>query len=146
MKMTDENIILLAEDNSDDIGLIRRQFEKSRIENQLMVIQGGKEVLEYLFRRGAYKDRKYSLPSLILLSLNLPKLGGVEVLEKIRQDRLTSSIPVLVLISHESEKTLVEEQGLNVEGYIQKPLGMAKLKEAVEKLDFSWTFGPEKME
>ena len=137
MMMAEDNIILLAEDNSDDIELIKRMFEKNRIGNKLIVIQEGEEVLDYLFRQGSYEGRQYSLPSLILLSLNLPKLGGVEILEKISEDRQTSAIPVLVLVAHESEKKLVDESGLDIEGYIQKPLTLEKLEKAAEKLEFS---------
>jgi two-component system response regulator len=137
MMMAEDSIILLAEDNSDDIELIKRMFEKNRIGNKLIVIQDGEEVLDYLFRQGSYEGRQYSLPSLILLSLNMPKLGGVEILEKIRQNGQASSIPVLVLIAHETEKKLIEDAGLEVEGYIQKPLSLETLEIAVEKLGFS---------
>ena len=137
MMMAEDSTILLAEDNSDDIELIKRMFEKNRIGNKLIVIQEGEEVLDYLFRQGSYEGRQYSRPSLILLSLNLPKLGGVEILEKISENRKTSAIPVLVLIAHETEKILVDESGLDIEGYIQKPLTLEKLEKAVEKLEFS---------
>ena len=137
MMMAEDSIILLAEDNSDDIELIKRMLEKNRIGNKLIVIQDGEEVLDYLFRRGPYKGREYELPSLILLSLNLPKLGGVEILKKIRQNQRASSIPVLVLIAHETEKKMIEDAGLEVEGYIQKPLSLETLERAVEKLGFS---------
>lgn len=137
MNMTEENIILLADDNSDDIKLTRRLFKRNRIRNKLMVIQDGDEVLEYVFRQGAYKSHTYQLPSLILIDLKLPKIEGVEVLKKIRSDPRTSSIPVLVLISHESEKNLIKEHHISVEGFIQKPLNIKKLKKAVDVIDFS---------
>ncbi|MGD2246160.1 MAG: response regulator [Candidatus Aminicenantes bacterium] len=135
--MREENIILLAEDNSDDIELIRRLFKKKRIRNKLVVIQDGEEVLEYLYRRGPYEGRRYSLPSLILLDLTLPKMGALEVLEKIQADEQAFSIPVIILISHEGERNLIKEAGLRVDGFIQKPLDLVKLEKAVKEMDFS---------
>lgn len=142
--MPEENVILLAEDDSDDIKLIRRLFKKNRIQNKLVVIQDGEEVLEYLFRQGPYEGRTYSLPSLILLDMQLPKIEGNEILKKIREKPETSSIPVFVLISHESEKNLVKEHNLIVDGYIQRPLDPQKLKEVSDEVEnFSLKFNSQ---
>lgn len=135
--MTEEKTILLADDNSDDIELTRRLFERNGIRNKLIVIHDGEQVLEYLFRQGPYEGRTYRLPSLILLNLRLPKIDGIEVLERIREDRRTSSIPVVVLLSHEQEKELVREHGLDVDGFVQKPLDLPKLEKALEKVAFT---------
>lgn len=135
--MLDENIILLAEDNSDDIELVRRLFERNRIENELVVIQDGDEVLEYLFRQGPYEGRTYKLPSLILLGLRLPKIEGLEVLKQVKGNEQTSGIPIILFISHQGEMSLVRESGLRADGCIQKPLSLEKLENAVERLDFS---------
>jgi two-component system response regulator len=114
--MLDENIILLAEDNSDDIEMVRRLFERNRIENELVVIQDGNEVLEYLFRQGPYEGRTYNLPSLILLGLRLPKIEGLEVLKQVKGNEQTSVIPIIFLISYRSEMSLVRESGLRADG------------------------------
>lgn len=144
--MIEDKAILLAEDNSDDIELIRRLFEKNRIRNKLVVIQDGEEVLEYLFRQGRFKEREYSLASLILLDLKLPKIDGGEVLDRIRSDRRTSSIPILILLSHEGEKDVLKEHGLDVDGFIRKPLDLDEFKKAVENAGFPLIFGSGKKE
>ncbi len=141
--MNSENVILLAEDNSDEIELINHMFEKNHIQNQLIVIQEGDEVLDYLFRQSNYAHEEYPLPSLVLLGLQMPKVDGLEILQKIRDNKRTSSFPVLILISHKSEKELVRESHLRAEGFIQKPLTLNKLKKAINKIDFSLDCGPK---
>jgi len=138
--MNPEKVILLAEDNSDEIELIRRIFEKNRIQNKLIVIQEGDEVLEYLFHRNNYAQKEYPMPSLVLLDLKMPKIEGLEILQRIRDNQKTSFLPVFILISHKSEKKLVRESQLKVEGFIQKPLTLKRLKKAVNKIDFSLDF------
>jgi two-component system response regulator len=137
MRYREENIILLVEDNSDDIELTRRMFTRNRIGNKLEWIQDGGEVLDYLFYQGIYQGRSYSLPSLILLSLSLPKMDVIDMVKKIRAGKQTSAIPVFLLISQEEERSLMREAGIKVDGFIQKPIDIDKLKKVVEGRDFS---------
>jgi two-component system response regulator len=140
MRWAEKDIILLAEENSDDIELIKRVFARNGIGNKLEVIQDGEEVLDYLFHRGIYQGRTYSLPSLILLCIRLPKLEALEVAREIKADTKTSAIPLVLLISMEEERELIEEAGLKVDGVIQKPIDIDKLKKVAEGVVFSLVF------
>ncbi len=92
--MSSTKVILLIEDNPSDVDLTRRALEKSRIANELVVAEDGEAALEYLWREGLHE-----LPALTLLDLNLPKLSGLEVLQRIRADARTRRLPVVILTS-----------------------------------------------
>jgi len=125
--------ILLIEDNHSDIDLTRRALEKSRIGNELVVAEDGAEALEYLFgERGA------TLPTLTLLDLNLPKLPGLEVLRRIRQDARTRRMPVVILTSSMEDQDLAKSYDLGVNSYIRKPVDFTQFAAAIEQLGLYW--------
>ena len=102
-----ENIdtILLVEDNPDDVQLTLRAFRKNKIANDIIVARDGVEALDYLFGTGTYAGRDTSdKPRIILLDLKLPKLNGIQVLERLRADDRTALIPVVVLTSSKEEQ------------------------------------------
>src|SRR5712692_6801192 len=111
--------ILLVEDNPGDVELTRRALSKSRVVNDLHVVRDGQEALEYLLgdgRRPAATPR----PDLILLDLNLPRVNGIEVLQKIRTDEVLSLIPVIMLTSSDREDDVVRSYKCGCNTYIQK--------------------------
>lgn len=115
--------ILLVEDNLQDIEITRRAFAKGRVRNDLMVVRDGEEALDYLYRRGKYWDPASSpRPGMILLDLNLPKIGGLEVLQRIKKDESLKAIPVIVLTVSQREQDIVLSYDLGVNTYIQKPV------------------------
>ena len=131
--------ILLVEDNSHDIELTTRAFEKARITNPLHVVSDGVEALDFLFATGSYQHRAYaSLPEVILLDLNLPKKGGLEVLRRIKADQLTKYIAVIVLTVSTRDRDMAECRRLGVETYIVKPVGFQKFSEVTSNLDLAW--------
>jgi CheY-like chemotaxis protein len=131
--------ILLVEDNSRDIELTRRAFEKARITNPLHVVRDGVEALDFLFATGSHQDRAHaSLPDIILLDLNLPKKGGLEVLRRIKADPLTKDIAVIVLTVSTRDRDMAECRRLGVETYIVKPVGFKKFSEVTSNLDLAW--------
>jgi len=115
--------ILLVEDNLQDIEITRRAFAKGHVRNDLMVARDGEEALDYLYRRGKFQDPNTSpRPGVILLDLNLPKVGGLEVLQQIKKDESLRSIPVIVLTVSQREQDIVRSYDLGVNTYIQKPV------------------------
>jgi two-component system response regulator len=131
--------ILLVEDNPDDAELTRIAFEQARIANQLNVVKDGVEALDYLFARGAHAGRNPDdLPSLVLLDLNLPKLDGREVLQAIRANPATRSLPVVVLTTSTEPFDLEASYELGVNSYIRKPVDFEQFVWAVKQVGLYW--------
>lgn len=131
--------ILLVEDSDDDIALTMRAFRKASIGNPIHVVHDGEEALDYLKGRGTHADRDGAdLPCLVLLDLQLPKRGGLEVLEQIRADPRTELIPVVILTSSREEQDLVSGYRLRANSYIRKPVDFEQFQEAVRQLGLYW--------
>ena len=131
--------ILLVEDNPDDVELTRIAFEEAKIANRLTVVNDGAEALDYLFARGAYEGRDpHDLPSIVLLDLNLPKLDGREVLQAIRNNDATRSLPVVVLTTSAEPFDVEASYALGVNSYIQKPVDFERFVWAVKQVGLYW--------
>jgi CheY-like chemotaxis protein len=131
---------LLVEDNPYDVELTKLAFAKARITNPLHVVPDGAEALDFLFGTGAYQHRAYApLPQVILLDLNLPGKSGLEVLRRIKADKLTKDISVIVLTASTRDRDIAECRRLGAETYIIKPVGFQKFSEITPNLDLAWT-------
>lgn len=131
--------ILLVEDNSDDEVLTLRALRKNRIDNPVVVVRDGAEALDYLFGRGSYADcSKSELPAVIFLDLKLPKVGGLEVLERLRLDQRTRLLPVVVLTSSREEQDVKEAYSLGANSYIRKPVDFKRFLDDVGRLGNYW--------
>lgn len=131
--------ILLVEDNLQDIEITRRAFAKGRVKNDLIAVRDGEEALDYLYRRGRYQDPgKSPRPGMILLDLNLPKIGGMEVLQQIKKDDDLRTIPVIVLTVSEREQDIVKSYDLGVNTYIQKPVEFESFMRVVNTVHEYW--------
>ena len=134
-----ERIILLVEDNPDDAVLTRRALEKSEVPHSVQVAHDGLEALDFLFALGSHSARKASeMPALILLDLKLPKVDGLEVLRRLRADRLTQLIPVIVLSSSDEPGDVSESYTLGANSYIRKPVDFSEFTETVRTLAHYW--------
>lgn len=132
-------IILLVEDNSDDEVLILRALKKNRIKNEVMVARDGAEALDYLFAAGKYADRDTKeLPIFTLLDLKLPKISGLEVLKRLRADKRTKTLPVVVLTSSDEEADIVKSYDFGCNSYVRKPVGFSEFFEAVGQVGLYW--------
>jgi two-component system response regulator len=131
--------ILLVEDNPDDVELTRIAFEEAKVANLLQVVNDGAEALDYLFARGKHAGRDpANLPSLVLLDLNLPRVDGREVLQAIREDPRTRSLPVVVLTTSTEPFDLESAYALGVNSYIQKPVDFERFVWAVKQVGLYW--------
>lgn len=136
--MTNETI-LLVEDNPDDVELTRRAFRKNNIANNIVVTHDGVEALDYLFGRGAFADRDVrDPPRLVLLDLKLPKLDGLQVLERLRADERTRLTPVVILTSSKEEQDLVSGYQTGANSYVRKPVDFNRFVEAVRHIGLYW--------
>ncbi len=131
--------ILLVEDNPSDIDLTIRAFEKEHITNELVVADDGQQALDYLFCSGQYAGRNPAhLPTLILLDLKLPVIDGLEVLKRIRENKATHRVPVVILTSSKEEQDLAACYDLGVNSYIRKPVDFKQFAEAIKHLSLYW--------
>ena len=132
-------VILLVEENLSDVGLTKRAFEKHCIHNELVVVEDGRETLDYLFGAGAYAGRDTSvMPAVILMDLKLPKVDGLEALRRIRSHDLTKRLPVVILTSSQEEQDVAMSYDLGANSYIRKPVDFRQFAEAVRALDLYW--------
>jgi two-component system response regulator len=134
-----EKIILLVEDNADDELLAVRALRKNNITNRVVVARDGAEALDYLFGTGAYEGRDMSeVPQVILLDLKLPKIDGLEVLRRLRNDERTKLLPVVILTSSIETDDLTNSYRLGANSYVRKPVDFSHFSEAVRQLGLYW--------
>jgi two-component system, response regulator len=133
--MNKKMVILLVEDNPDDEELTRIAFEESKLLNEVVVARDGAEALDYLLDP---QGRGNPLPNLVLLDLKLPKVDGLEVLKRMREEPRTRTIPVVVLTTSNEENDLVNSYNLGCNSYIRKPVVFNEFIDAVRQLGMYW--------
>jgi len=134
-----DRIILLVEDNANDEALTQRALKKANILNKVVVARDGALALDYLFAKGDFAMRDpEEAPQVVLLDLNLPKIGGLDVLRAIRADPKTKLLPVVVLTSSKQDRDLVDGYSLGANSYVVKPVDFSQFSEAVRQLGLYW--------
>jgi two-component system response regulator len=132
-------IILLVEDNPSDEALTLRAFKKSGITNEVVVTRDGAEALDYLFCTGTFVDRKQQdTPAVILMDLNLPKIGGLEALRRIRENPTTRLLPVVILTSSDEEEDRIRGYEFGANSFVRKPVEFDRFAAAVQQLGLYW--------
>jgi two-component system response regulator len=131
--------ILLVEDNTDDEALTLRALARNNIGNQVVVARDGEEALEWLFGEGRHIGRDtHDQPALVLLDLKLPRMGGLEVLRRLRENPATKLIPVVILTSSREETDRLKGYRNGANSYVRKPIDFAHFVEAVRQVGLYW--------
>ena len=134
-----DKMILLVEDNPDDEVLTMRALKQSKLVNDVFVAHDGSEALDFMFGTGAHEGRDLShMPTVVLLDLKLPKLSGLEVLQRLREDPRTKLIPVVVLTSSSEDEDMLRSYRLGANSYVRKPVIFGKFADAVSQLGLYW--------
>jgi two-component system, response regulator len=132
-------VILLVEDNPDDEKLTIRALKKSNISNNIVVAHDGLEALDYLFATGEHLGRAPDKsPEVVFLDLKLPKLDGLGVLRRLREDDRTKLLPVVILTSSDEEQDRCQGYGLGANSYVRKPVDFDQFLEAAKQLGLYW--------
>ncbi|MGI0493912.1 response regulator [Alkalinema pantanalense CENA528] len=134
-----QKVILLVEDNPDDEALAIRALKRHHIGNEIVVAHDGVEALDYLFGTGLYEGRDTNVkPAVILLDLKLPRITGLEVLQRLREDDRTKLLPIVVLTTSSEEQDLLNSYSLGCNSYIRKPVDFVQFSEAIRQLGMYW--------
>jgi chemotaxis family two-component system response regulator Rcp1 len=131
--------ILLVEDNPADIKITQRALRESELSVELVVVRDGQQAVEYLLRQGTYADdESWRVPELILLDLNLPRLNGREVLERIRSTPMLRSVPVVVLTTSRRREDVQEVYAAGANTYIEKPQDFRRFVDVLRTIHRYW--------
>jgi two-component system response regulator len=131
--------ILLVEDDPGDEALTLRALRINNIGNEIIVVRDGAEALDFLFCRNTFVNRDPQvLPALILLDIKLPKIDGLEVLRRVRAEKRTQSIPIILLSSSNERKDVIEGYTSGANSYVRKPVNFTQFIEAIQQLGFYW--------
>jgi CheY-like chemotaxis protein len=132
-------VILLVEDNPSDEKLTLLAFKKCGVSNEVVVAHDGVEALDYLFCTGKYAQRDVrELPTVVLLDLKLPRIDGLEVLRRVREDARTKLVPVVILTSSREDEDVMRGYSLGANAYVRKPVDFAEFAEAAKTLGLFW--------
>ena len=131
--------ILLVEDDRDDELLTMRALKKNNILNEVVIVRDGAQALDYLLGMGVYSERDINnLPVVVLLDLKLPKIDGLEVLRRVRENDITRNLPVVILTSSSEEMDIIRSYSLGVNSYVRKPVEFEQFIKAVGLLGMYW--------
>lgn len=136
--MTEHRRILLVEDSLQDVELTLSALERHKLANEVVVVRDGQEALDYLHRRGAFKLRAGGNPVVVLLDIKLPKVDGLEVLQRMRADESLRHTPVVMLTSSREEQDIVRSYDLGVNAYVVKPVDFHEFVNAICELGLFW--------
>jgi len=130
--------VLLVEDSANDAELTMTALGDSGLANEVVWVKDGEEALDYLYKKSAFADRADGFPAVVLLDLKLPKVDGLQVLEKVKQDPELKTIPIVMLTSSREEVDVTRSYGLGVNAYVVKPVGFPEFVQALREVGLFW--------
>ena len=138
MKRDEHVEVLFVEDRPEDADLAMRSLRKYNLVNEIKHLEDGQQAIDYLFGEGEYADNKPELPKMLLLDLHLPKINGLEVLERMKNEPTLEKIPVVVLTSSNADIDIRKAYELGANSYIVKPVNFQSLIEVMKHIGYYW--------
>jgi CheY-like chemotaxis protein len=137
--MSQANVLLLVEDNPQDEALTLRTFRKIALANRIDVVRDGQQALDYIFRQGEFAHRDGpELPAVILLDIGLPRISGLDVLAKLREQSQTKLLPVVILTSSDEERDRLRSYQHGANSFVRKPIDFTEFAETIARLGVYW--------
>ena len=137
--MSRSHLILLVEDNSDDVEIALRAFRKSKVPSEIVVVRDGVEALDYMFASGpGAEGNTQAQPDLILLDLKLPRVGGLEVLRRLRSEERTRRVPIVMLTSSNEEKDIQASYDSGANSFVRKPVDFTQFVAVAQQIGEYW--------
>lgn len=136
--MADLRPILLVEDSARDLELTLQALQKCQLANEIVIARDGVEALDFLYSRNAFAGRNQADPAVIMLDLKLPRIDGLEVLDKVKSDPALRHLPVVMLTSSREEQDLVRSYQLGVNAFVVKPVSFKDFYQAIQDLGVFW--------
>lgn len=133
-----ERAILIVEDNPQDELLMLRALRRANLANRIDVVRDGQQALDYLFATGEYATRTEAMPAVVLLDIGLPRLSGLQVLARLRDDPRTRLLPVVILTSSDEEQDRLKSYENGANSFVRKPLEFAALADTIARLGVYW--------
>jgi CheY-like chemotaxis protein len=134
-----EGYILLVDDNEDDVDLTLRAIKQGKLTNKVVIMHDGQEALDYLFAEGDFDGQEHELPVVVLLDLNMPRVGGMDVLKRLRAESRTKILPVVVLTTSDEQCDVIRSYKLGANSFVRKPVDVGQFFQAIQELQMYWT-------
>jgi two-component system, response regulator len=131
--------ILLVDDSPEDTEMTVRTLRRGRVNNPVFPVRDGADALDFVFGEGQFSYRQGQLPSMIMLDLKMPQVGGIEVIQRLKASPSTAAIPIIVLTTSVAHRDLIQSYNLGVNSYLIKPVSIAAFAEVVAQVGMSWT-------
>ncbi len=133
------NYILYVDDNEDDTFMAQRALKKSKLSNQFKYLSDGQECIDYLLNEGEFSGQLHELPLVLLLDINMPRVGGFEVLTHLRAEERTKLLPIVMLTTSDTSTDIERAYALGANSYITKPVDTEQFFHAIQELEVYWT-------
>jgi two-component system response regulator len=131
--------ILLVDDSAEDAELTVRTLRRGKVNNPIFPVRDGVDALQFIFSEGEFSYRRGRLPNLIMIDLKMPRIGGIEVIHRLKSNPPTATIPIIVLTSSAAHRDMIQSYNLGVNSYLIKPVSISAFAEVISQVGLTWT-------
>jgi two-component system response regulator len=131
--------ILLVDDSAEDAELTVRTLRRGRVNNPIFPVRDGVDALQFIFAEGEFSYRRGRLPNLVMIDLKMPRIGGIEVIQRLKSNPFTATVPIIVLTSSAAHRDMIQSYNLGVNSYLIKPVSISAFAEVISQVGLTWT-------